>query len=138
MSYIAKIYLKKMFKKDSVELVDDGEMVKITVNNVINPIEVEELPDDSINNHFEFFDDEDNCIIGKGKPELWDKFKLEVHGKVYTKDNAEELIGEKVERGEKYIVYFPNPGWEKGEQHKITVKIYQDRPIEFFIKRTVQ
>ncbi|MHA1683392.1 MAG: hypothetical protein ACTSUE_20800 [Promethearchaeota archaeon] len=127
-----------MFKKDSIELVDDGATIKVTVNNVIGPMEIEKLPDDSINNHFEFFDDDGNCIVGKGKPDLWEKFKLEVHGKIYTKDNVAEIVGQKVDRGEQYIVYFPNPGWKSGEEHKITVKIYQDRPIEFFIKRTVQ
>ncbi|MHA1368404.1 MAG: hypothetical protein ACTSRA_01650 [Promethearchaeota archaeon] len=135
MSYIAKIYLKKMFKSDCMKI--DGEYLKVTVNNVINPIEVEKLPEDGVNNHFDIIDENGNVIAGKGNPAAWEKMKLEVHGKVYTKDNYTELVGERLERGEQYVVYIPNPGWKSGETHKITVKIYQDHPIEFFIKRTV-
>ncbi|MHA1847216.1 MAG: hypothetical protein ACTSXU_06190 [Promethearchaeota archaeon] len=138
MSYISKIYLKKMFKKDSIQLIENGSTLKITVNNVINPIKAEKLPEDSINNHFEILDDNDKPIAGKDRPDLFDKIKVEVHGKIYTKDNVEQIVGEEVDRGEQYIIYIPNPGWKAGEEHKITVKIHQDRPIEFFIKRTVQ
>lgn len=136
MSYIAKIYLKKMFRKDSLEI--DGDYIKVTVNNVINPMEVESVPDDSPNNHFEFIDEDGNVVAGKGNEKAWEKFKLEVHGKTYDKDNYKDLIGVSVDRGEQYIVYFPNPGWKSGEKHALTVKIYQDRPIEFTIKRTIQ
>lgn len=131
MSYIAKVYLKKMFRKDAVKV--EGDMLTITVNNVISPLECEEVPENP-NDHFEFIDENGDLIAGKGKEDVWENFSLEVHGKKYTKDNYHELVGQKVDRGEQYIISFPNPGWSPGETHKLTVKIHQDRPIEFFIK----
>ncbi|MFX0099298.1 MAG: hypothetical protein ACFFCS_06915 [Candidatus Hodarchaeota archaeon] len=136
MSYIAKIYLKKMFKKDSFQI--DGDYIKITVNNVINPMECESVPEDSPNDHFEFIDENGNVVAGKGNEKAWETFKLEVHGKTYDKDNYHDLVGVSLDRGEQYIVYFPNPGWSSGEEHALTVKLYQDRPIEFTIKRIIQ
>ena len=134
MSYIAKIYLKKMFKKDAFKI--EGDYLKITVNNVISPLECLAVPDNP-NEHFEFIDENGKLIAGKGNEEAWNKLKLEVKGKTYTKDNYHELVGQTVERGESYIIYVPNPGWQPGEEHKLTVKITQDRPIEFFVKFTV-
>ncbi|MEX2684034.1 MAG: hypothetical protein Q6373_020860 [Candidatus Sigynarchaeota archaeon] len=139
MSYIAKIYLKKMFRDDAfkIETYNGVEYLKITVNNVISPIEVKSLPDDSPNNHFDFIDENGKVIAGKGNPPVWEKFMVEAKGKKYDKDNYKSTIGVKVDRGEQYIVWVPNPGWKVGEEHKLTVKIYQDRPIEFFIRFTV-
>lgn len=130
MSYIAKIYLKKMFKNDAFKI--EGDSLKITVNNVISPLECLAVPENP-NDHFEFFDENGKLIAGKGNDDAWNKLKVEVHGKTYTKDNYGELVGVTVDRGQSYIIYVPNPGWKPGEQHKITVKIMQDRPIEFFV-----
>src|SRR5271157_187273 len=124
MSYIAKVYLKKMFRDDAFKIVQEGddEYLKITVNNVISPIEIKSLPEDDLNDHFEFIDENGTVIAGKGNPVAWDKIMVEAQGVKYNKDTIAEAIGTKVQRG---------------EQHKLTVKIYQDRPIEFFVNFTV-
>ncbi len=134
MSYIAKIYLKKMFKPDAFKI--EGDYLKITVNNVISPLDVQKVPEDSPNEHFELIDENGKVIAGKGNIVAWEKFKVEAHGKQYDKNNYPSMVGVKVDRGEQYIIYVPNPGWKIGESHKLTVKLYQDRPIEFFITFT--
>jgi len=139
MSYIAKVYLKKMFRDDAFKIVQEGdtEYLRITANNVISPIEVKSLPADDLNDHFEFIDENGTVIAGKGNPGVWDKVMVETQGVKYNKDNIDSAVGVKVGRGEQYIVWVPNPGWQVGEQHKLTVKIYQDRPIEFFVNFTI-
>lgn len=139
MSYIAKVYLKKMFRDDAFKIVQEGddEYLKITVNNVISPLEIKNLPDDDLNDHFELIDENGTVIAGKGNTAAWEKLMVEAKGVRYNKDNADQIAGVKVERGEQYIIWVPNPGWQVGESHKLTVKIHQDRPIEFFINFTI-
>ncbi len=123
-----------MFRDDAFKI--EGDYLKITVNNVISPLECVKVPD-APNDHFEFIDENDKVIAGKANPAAWEKFMIEVHGKKYDKNNYHELVGVTVERNQQYIVYVPNPGWKVGEEHKLTVKLNQDRPIEFFVRFTV-
>lgn len=132
MSYIAKIYLNKMFKKKDC-LTIDGDMLKLKVRNVLNPIPLEKPPK-NIYDHFEIKGDGE-LIVGKGKE---GPFKVVWDGKTYTSENANEAEGKVVGLGDEYEVYFPNPGWSAGETHKLYIHIIQDRPIEITIKRTIQ
>src|SRR5271157_2670092 len=135
MSYISKIFLKKMFPADCCKVEDD--YIKVTVTNVISNLDIQKLPEDGINNHFEILDENDTVLAGKGNEDAWEKFKVEFNGTVYDKDNYQDVVGTIVEKGQKYTVWLPNPGWSAGETHKLTVKLYQDRPIEFFINVTL-
>ena len=131
MSYIAKIYLNKMFNKNDC-LSIEGDKIKLKVRNVINPIPINKPPK-NIYEHIEIYGD-GKLILSKDKVE---SLKVLWKGKMYDNNNKDELEGQVVNIGDEYIVYFPNPGWKVGEEHELHFKIIQDRPIEIKITRPV-
>ena len=137
MSYIAKVYLNKMFPKKGENAIRiEGDYIVVTFVNVINSIHADSVPAD-LNEHFEFISD-DNPIAGKNIPEAFEKVKMVWNGTEYNPTNFLDLKGKVFPTGDKVVFYFPNTvGWAAGEKHKITVKITQDRPITFSITRTV-
>jgi hypothetical protein len=131
MSYIAKVYLNKMFRKQDC-LTIEGDMLKILVRNVLNPIPLQKPPA-NIYEHVEIKGD-GQLLVGKEKQQ---GLKVSWKGKIYTPENAKDVEGQVVNIGDEYIVYVPNPGWKVGETHELYVKIIQDRPIEIKVSLPV-
>ncbi|MHA1819593.1 MAG: hypothetical protein ACTSU2_14210 [Promethearchaeota archaeon] len=130
MSYIAKIYLNKMFKKDDCLRIDENNNLVIKVRNVLNPIPLGKPPKRAID-HLE--------VKGDGELLNLEGLKAKWKGKEYDDSNSAELEGQVVELGDEYEVYFPNRmGWKSGETHELEIKIIQDRPILIKIKRTIK
>jgi hypothetical protein len=136
MSYIAKVYLNKMFPKaDSIKV--EGDNLVFTMNNVINPIVATTVPDD-INNYFEIIGDENIAIAGKNKPDVFGKMKIVWGDKTIDAANFKSFKDQVLPTGESVKIYVPNTvGWKTGENHKITVKIFTDRPTVFTVERSV-
>ncbi len=135
MSFIAKFYLTKMFRKEKA-LSIDGEYLKITWQNVIAPIKNKDVPDE-IWKYFELVGDEGKILLDAKSIEAWKKAKGQWGNKTYTLDNYKSLQGTVVPIGDELTIWVPNPGWKKGETHKLTVRIKQDRPIEFSLQLPV-
>jgi hypothetical protein len=129
MSYIAKIYLNKMFKKEET-LTLDGDMLKLKVYNVLNPLPLQRPPEKPYD-HLEIMS-EGKVICGHDI-----HFKIEWKGKVFDHTNCKTLEGQTVGLGDVYTCIFKNPGWKKGETHELNIKVIQDRPIEIKIERTI-
>ena len=137
MSYIAKIYLNKMFPKkgeDAIHLEDD--YVVFPMNNVINPIEASDVPD-NINEFFEIIVN-GKPLAGKNAPdEVFEDMKLVwEEDKEFTSENYKKAKGQVLPVGNKIKLYIPNHlDLESGQKLKIEVKIHQDAPITFRLRR---
>ena len=142
MSYIAKIYLNKMFPKkgdDAISLDEENNEILFPMINVINPIEANDVPE-SIDEYFEI-EINGKPLAGKEAPaEANENLKLEWVGKdTYTLDNYQEAKDEVLPVGEKVVLHMPNHlDLSKGDMLKIVVKIHQDSPITFRIRRKLQ
>ena len=141
MSYIAKIYLTKMFPKKGEDCIHlEGDDIVITMNNVINPIENKDVPD-NINEYFEINVNGQPLAGKNAPPEIFEKMKLVWvnKGKTYTAQNYKEAKGEVLPIGDKIKLYVPNHlGLKPGDNIKLEVKIHQDNPIAFSITRKLQ
>jgi hypothetical protein len=136
MSYIAKFYLAKMFRKDNA-LSIDGDYLKLTINNVISPIKNKDVPDE-IWNYFELVGDDSIPLLGADTQDAWAKTRGEWAGTSYTLENYKDLQDTIIPVGDVMTFLIPNPGWAAGETHKLTFRIKQDRPIEFSVQLPVQ
>ncbi len=135
MSFIAKFYLTKMFRKDKA-LSIDGDDLKITWQNVIAPIKNKDVPDE-IWKYFELIGDDNKVLLNASTKDAWKKTKGMWGTKTYTLNNYKTLQGTVIPIGDDIMIWVTNPGWKKGEIHKLTVRIIQDRPIEFSIQLPV-
>jgi hypothetical protein len=135
MSFIAKFYLAKMFRKDNA-LAVDGDFLKLTVNNVISPIKNKDVPDE-IWQYFELVGDDNTVLLSSDMQDAWAKTKGEWNGAEFTLDNYKDLQDTTIAVGDVMTLWFPNPGWSVGETHKLTFRIKQDRPIEFSVQLPV-
>ena len=128
MSYIAKIYLNKMFKKaDCLSI--DGDNVVLLIRNVLNPMLLEKPPEKSLD-HIK--------VWGDGELLNLEGLQIEWKGTKYDDSNSASLEGKVIELGDEYKATWPNKmGWKSDENHEVRIKIIQDRPIEIKIKRTV-
>jgi hypothetical protein len=135
MSFIAKFYLAKMFRKDNA-LTVDGDFLKLTINNVISPIKNKDVPDE-IWQYFELVGDDSTVLLSSDMQDAWAKMKGEWNGTEYTLDNYKDLQDTTIAVGDVMTLWIPNPGWSAGETHKLTFRIKQDRPIEFSVQLPV-
>ena len=137
MSYIAKIYLNKMFpKKGDNGIKIDGDNLVIPCTVVINPIKVIGSPE-NLNDSFQILGD-GTIIAGKDKPDVYDKVKIVAPTITITSENGKDLDGASVALGDIFQIIVPNTlGWAAGESHSLTMKIIQENPIQFTIKRTI-
>jgi hypothetical protein len=140
MSYIAKVYLNKMFPKkgeDALHL--EGDFLVLPMINVMNPITNDILPSD-LTASFEVIGDDNVQIAGKGNPEATKKMKAVWVDKkeTYSLDNFTSIKNKVIPVGDKILFYFLNPGWKQGEEHKLTFNIIQDHPVKFSIERSIE
>ncbi|HMF32760.1 MAG TPA: hypothetical protein VKK79_15155 [Candidatus Lokiarchaeia archaeon] len=135
MSFIAKFYLAKMFRKQDALSVD-GDYLKLTINNVISPIKNKDVPDE-IWQFFELVGDDNMVLLSADDQDAWAKIRGEWNGTSYTLDNYKDLQDTTIAVGDVLTLWVPNPGWSAGETHKLTFRIKQDRPIEFSVQLPV-
>jgi len=84
MSFIAKFYLTKMFRKDKA-LAIEGDHLRVTWQNVISPIKNKDVPDE-IWKFFELTGDDNTVILNATTMDAWKKAKVTWKGKTYTLD----------------------------------------------------
>jgi hypothetical protein len=137
MSYIAKVYLNRMFPKKGEDVIRvEGDNLVITFINAMNPITANEPPKDLLNS-FEIIGD-GSPIAGKGAPDTLNKMKAVWKDLELTAENYMEIKDKTIPQGDKCILYVPNTlGWASGEKHKIQINLIQDRPISLSIQRTI-
>jgi hypothetical protein len=131
-----------MFPKKGEDAVHiEGECLVVTMINVTNPLTNEKIPDDDLINHFEFTGDDGVPLAGKCNPEATRKLGKVVwvdKNLTFTMNNWRQMHNKIIPVGDKIKWYLPNPGWKKGEDHRITFHILQDHPIKFTIERTIE
>ncbi|GAB4313847.1 MAG: hypothetical protein Kow0069_15150 [Promethearchaeota archaeon] len=133
-SFIAKIYLVKMFpKKDCLKV--EGDLLRIKWVNVISEIFNKDVPED-LRPHFELKVN-GQVVVDETTEEAWQQMRAVWRGTEYTLENYRELQDTTVEVGDEVVLYVPNPGLKPGDVATLEFHVKQDRPIKFKIQRTV-
>jgi hypothetical protein len=139
MSYIAKVHLNKLFPKTGADAIHiEGEWLVVPFVNVLNPLTNNNPPKnaDELIKSFEIIGDDTVALAGKNNPTA--PVKAVWNGQTFTKENFASVKDKIVSQGDKVLFYVKNPGWAKGQTHKLTISIIQDRPIKFTIERTIE
>ena len=134
MSYIPKYILKRLIPDNAVKL--DGQDLKIQMVNVIQPIPIEEVPEDLLKFIEVKIDNE--VVIDAQKKDAAEQMKIQWQDKVFTLKNVKEAQGLTLPVGGTLTIILPNTkGLKVGEMHKFSVLIKADNPINVEFDRKV-
>ncbi len=135
MNVIPAYILKRVVPPDAAKL--RGGNIEVTLINTLVPFVIYHFPDEDFSKFLDIVVDGER-LPTEGKQRVGSLLEIHIGQAIIKLGNVQPYDGLEIPLGEVVKFIMPNIwNWRIGETHKITVRVYDEDPVEVTVERQI-